>query len=325
MNAVLASTRVRIVVLLAAALVIGAVMDAFDLNPAASQAVQLQSVPVTDDPGLDPGASAWDDARSIDVPLTAQGVTYPRGGFGAESVTLRAVNTQEKIYIRVDWRDGSQDDKPISLDAFSDAVALEFPAQASVSTPSICMGQADGAVNIWHWRAILQEEGRPTWRASRPNLYVDDDLWQRIEPDLAYPAYYVGNPISGAIGGPVTDLTSQAFGTLAPTETQLTRGAGAWEDGVWSVVFERDLRVSADDEAALGGGVTTDMAVAVWDGARGDRDGQKAVSQFVKLSIPATMTVSDDETLDLVLLFAGGAVAVVAAAAVFWWMVHEAE
>lgn len=325
MNAVIGSARVRIVLLLAAALITGAIMDAVGLNPAASQAIQLQSVPVADDPGLDPAASAWDGARSIEVPLTAQNIAYPRGGFGAESVTLRAINTQDKLYLRVDWRDQSQDDRPVSLDAFSDAVALEFPARASVSTPSICMGQSDGAVNIWHWRAVLQNGGRPTWRESRPNLYVDDDPWQRIEPDLAYPARYLDNPISGALGGPVTDLTARAFGTLTATETQLTRGSGTWEDGVWSVVFERDLPVSADDEAALGGGTTTDMAVAVWDGARGDRDGQKSVSQFVKLSIPATMTVTDDDALDVFLLFAGGAIALAGAAAVFWWMVHETE
>lgn len=319
--------RAQVALLLAAALAIGAAMSALRLTPAASQTVKLESAPVDDDPGLDPNAGAWSAAKPIDVPLTAQNVTYPLGGAGAKGVTLRALNTQDRLYVRVDWKDDSRDDRLTTLTDISDAVALEFPAQASVSTPSICMGQANGGVNIWHWRAVLEGTNRTAWQRAHPNSYSDDDPWQRIEPtasDLAFPARSLGNPISGALGGPVTDLTAQAFGTLAPTKSQLTQGAGTWKDGRWSVVFARDLKVSADDEAALGGGVTTDMAVAVWDGHNGDRDGQKAVSQFVKLSIPATMKVSQDNTAETILLFAVGAAALAGAAAVFWWIVREA-
>ena len=316
--------RAQVAFLLAAAFGAGALMNALDLNPAASQTVQVQSAPVQDDPGLDASAAAWSKATPIDVPLTAQNVTYPFGGGSVPRVTVRALNTRDRLYVRVDWADSTKDDRLAKLTDFSDAVAVEFPSQATVSTPSICMGQANGAVNIWQWRAVLEGSDRPA--QDHPNRYIDDDPWRRIDPkaaDLAYPARYVGNPISGVKGTPVSDLTAQAFGTLAPTQNQLAHGKGVWQDGRWSVVFARDLNTNAPDEAKLGGGVTTDMAVAIWDGARGDRNGQKSVSQFVKLAIPAQMVVREDRTGELILLLGGGAAALAIAAAVGWWMVHE--
>ncbi len=315
--------RVQVMVLLGLALAVAAFMNSFDLDIAASQTTQLKSTGVADDPGLDPSASIWKKAGSINVPLTAQGLTYPLGGGGIKKVTLRALNTEEKLFVRVEWSDSSQDDELASLDDLSDAVALEFPAKSSVSTPSICMGQADGAVNIWHWRAVLEGTKRPAWRESRPNGYVDDDPWQRVEPRLKFPAEYVGNIIAAG-NGPVTDLTAEAFGTLSPTANQLTSGAGRWEHGRWAVVFQRDLGVSAGDEASLGRGVSTDMAVAVWDGSNGDRNGQKSVSQFVKLTVPAELELAgEDDAVGTVLLVGGIVIALALAGAVGYWVVRR--
>ena len=313
--------HVRVALLLAVALASGALLNILDVHPAASQSLPLSSLAVQDDPGLDPGARAWSRASALDVPLSVQNLIYPlvKRPNGPASVTLRAINTRTTLYVRVEWADPTRDDRLQTLTDFTDAVAVEFPTQANVSTPAICMGVAGGGVNIWQWRAVLQGGDGLQWRAAHPDMYVDDDPWQHVQPDLAFPARNVGNPVSGAFTGPVNDLTAQAFGTLAPTAGQLTRGIGQWANGRWSVVFARDLTTTADDEAALGGGVTTDMAVAVWDGSQGDRNGQKVVSQFITLSIPATFTVRSTKVADA-LPFIGLAVLVIAAAGgVLWW------
>lgn len=318
----LASRRYgRVALLLVAALVCGALLNLFDVQPAASQSLPLSSLAVQDDPGLDPGARAWSRASALDVPLSTQNVAYPivKRSNGPASVTLRAINTRTTLYVRVEWADPTRDDRLQTLTDFSDAVAVEFPTQANVSAPAICMGVADGGVNIWQWRAVLEGGNGLKWREAHPDMYVDDDPWQHVQPDLAFPARKVGNPVSGATPGSVNDLTAEAFGTLAPTAGQLTRGIGQWANDRWSVVFARDLTTTADDEAALGGGVTTDMAVAVWDGSQGDRNGQKAVSKFIMLSIPATLVERSTRPAGA-LPFIGLAVLLIAAAGgVLWW------
>jgi complex iron-sulfur molybdoenzyme family reductase subunit gamma len=289
------------------------VFNALDIQLAASQTATLQSYPVLEGPGLDPMAAAWDDATPLEVPVTSAvaGITPV-----SPSATLRAINTTDKVYLRLEWEDSSQDDRLTTITDFTDSAALEFPSAGGVSTPAICMGQADSAVNIWQWRAVLQGDGLAAWDATHPRDSVDANPFDDTgEPDMAYPARVAGNVVSGVTGKPVLDLTAQAFGTLSPTASQLVNGQGVWQDGRWYVVFERDLAVNAPDEVALKGGALTDMAVALWDGSQGDRDGQKAVSQFVKLSIPAKMTAPGDVSGGDLFLTIGLPLLILAAAA----------
>lgn len=275
--------------LLTAALLVAVMLNAVQVNPAASQTLVLQSAAVDRDPGSDPNAKAWDQANAITVPLTGQLVTYPRGGGTVPSATVRALHTKKRLYVRIDWSDTTRDDRAAASD-FSDAVAVQFPVKGTISIPSICMGQADAAVNIWYWKAVLEGKGLPPLYQVYPHMHTDLDLFSLSDPDapdIAYPARYVGNPASGVRASPVQALTARAFGTLSPTASQSVEGKGVWQDGRWSVVFVRDFNVEAPDEAALSLGTKTDMAVAVWDGSRGERNGQKSVSQFIRLTIPA--------------------------------------
>jgi complex iron-sulfur molybdoenzyme family reductase subunit gamma len=295
------------------------VFNALDIQLAASQTATLQSYPALEAPGMDPMAAAWDDAAPLQVPVTSSVAGIAPG---APSATLRAINTQDRVFIRLDWEDESRNDRLTTLTDFTDSAALEFPAAGGVSTPSICMGQADSAVNIWHWKAVLQGDGLAAWDVTHPRDSVDANPFDDTgEPELAFPARFVGNPVSGATGRAVLDLTAQAFGTLSPTTSQLVNGNGVWQDGRWYVVFERELSVSAPDEVALKGGGLTDMAVAIWDGSQGDRDGQKAVSQFVKLSIPSKMTAPGGVSGgDLFLMLGVPGLMVIAAGAVAFFL-----
>jgi complex iron-sulfur molybdoenzyme family reductase subunit gamma len=297
------------------------IFNALGIQLAASQTATLQSHPLLEAPALDPMAPAWDDATPLQVPVTSSvaGLTP-----SAPSATLRAINTTDRVYIRLDWEDGSRNDQLTTITDFSDSAALEFPAAGGVTAPAICMGQADSAVNIWHWKAVLQGGGLAAWDLTHPRDSVDANPFDDTgEPELAYPARAVGNPISGTTGRSVLDLTATAFGTLSPTASQLVNGQGVWQDGRWYVVFERELSVDAPDEVALKGGALTDMAVAIWDGSQGDRDGQKAVSQFVKLAIPSKVAAPTDVGGgDLFLMLGVPGLMVVAAGAVAFFLVR---
>ncbi|MBI3329137.1 MAG: hypothetical protein HYZ81_20835 [Nitrospinae bacterium] len=56
------------------------------------------------------------------------------------------------------------------------------------------------------------------------------------------------------------------------------KGQGLYVAGRWKVVFARELRSKGPFDVQLQEGGTFPVAFAVWDGAKGDRDGQKAVS-----------------------------------------------
>jgi complex iron-sulfur molybdoenzyme family reductase subunit gamma len=81
-------------------------------------------------------------------------------------------------------------------------------------------------------------------------------------------------------------LVSYAFGTLSPASVQDVQGRGMRiGNDRWAVVFSKPYVSTGVDQATFSDGQTTDMAVAVWNGSEGDRNGRKSVSQFVTLSI----------------------------------------
>jgi hypothetical protein len=97
----------------------------------------------------------------------------------------------------------------------------------------------------------------------------------------------VGNPRSQAVRpSSVEDLNAVGFGTLTsqPVDRQEVRGASAHRDGVWRVVMSRELAVDDPNDAPLEPGTGTTAAFAVWDGSRGDRNGQKSVSVWLTLA-----------------------------------------
>lgn len=264
-----------------------------ETNLAAAQTPVLTAQRVDTDPGLDPSAAVWAGAPPTEVVLTAQRITFPAGG-SVPMVEARALHHDETLYVRLTWTDETLNDRSFATEDFSDAVAIEFPADAASSVPSVCMGQADAGVNIWYWRAD-SETGIPATAAdAQPNALVD--LYPS-EDDLFYPARAAGNPIALADGS-VQNLVAQAFGSLAPAVDQTVTGSGAHADGAWSVVIARPFAGSTEDEASFAVGSTTDVAFAVWDGANQERNGQKSVSQFLRLELSDAAVTAAPEPPD---------------------------
>jgi len=86
---------------------------------------------------------------------------------------------------------------------------------------------------------------------------------------------------------PVEDLVAGGFGTLTsePAEGQNVQGNGTWENGRWRVVFNRDLASSESEDVTFKAGQVYSVAFAAWDGANGERNGQKSTSQWVSLQL----------------------------------------
>jgi hypothetical protein len=282
-----------------AVLAVAAALQFAGVNPAASQTLRLPAYQVDSDPGLDPESGAWDDSLAVKVPLTAQAGVYATGGGGVPTVTARAVHYNGRLYVKLEWDDKTKDESTFRVQDFADAVALEFPAKIAGSTvPAICMGQADAGVNIWQWRADSEaglKDPVDVYAGALVDAYPSKET-------LFYTAREAGNPYANPEAGPVQTLVSRTFGSLTPAANQDVQGKGVYKDGRWSVVFTRAYSGADGDQATFSDGARTDMAVAVWNGSDGDRNGRKSVSQFVTLTIAATAAPGSDSNTTTVVI-----------------------
>lgn len=249
-------------------------------NPAVSQTAEVTVWGARDDPGLDPGAPVWSQIAPLEVPLSAQGMTYPQGTLSVPTLGVRAVMHQRALYVRVSWQDPTRDDVTARTEQFSDAVALQFPANAAASVPSVCMGQADAGVNIWQWRADSERGVQAALADAFPRAAIDA-VPTTVGP--LYPARAAGNPYAATDAGPVQNLVATGFGTLGPAPEVAVSGRGVYQGDGWAVVFRRPFSAAGPDQPSFSVGQQTDLALAVWNGSKGDRNGMKSVSSFVRL------------------------------------------
>ena len=276
--------------MVALAVGVAALFTALDVVPAASQGATLRAWKV--DPSqdfTDPWSGVWSKVDPSVVALSAQNATKPLGGGEVATVKARALQDGARLYVMLEWNDKTRDVTVNGQTVFADAAAVELPAIAGVSIPSFCMGGATATVNIWHWKGVWQEDidsGYTTGRDRYPDGFVDA---YPLKDDPAYQtARAAGNPLSQTNRAtPVENLVAASFGTLTTADLQDVGGEGAWKDGKWRVVFQRPL-TTADGYPSLAAGDLTNVAFAVWDGNKGNRDGIKSVSQFLNLSVSAS-------------------------------------
>ncbi len=276
----LPSRRTRILTV-GVGLAVAAILQVLGANPAVSQSTSLIAMRIEQAPTLDPEDAAWKRAPAVEMALTAQSVSYPFGGGSVPAARVQAMHDNSTLFVRVSWNDTTEDNSTVAPEDFADAVAVEFPAVAATSTPSICMGQADSGVNIWQWRADSERPLPTTASELHPDGYVDE---YPSTDDLYFPARAAGNPYAGA-RGPVQDLVAVGFGTLGPAADQSVEGKGVRGRSSWSVVFARPFASPDASRPTFAVGTTTDMSVAAWDGAADDRNGKKSISAFLRLSV----------------------------------------
>jgi complex iron-sulfur molybdoenzyme family reductase subunit gamma len=260
-------------------LLVAAILRVAEANPAMAQTQSIGVWRVDAAPVMDGSAPEWQSILPVFLPTTSQQVTPPMGGGAIERIAVRAVHHEDTIYVMLEWTDDTADEQTDSYEAFSDAAAVQFPAEAGSEVPAICMGQADKAVNIWQWRADQQADPP----ALPENGYVD--LYPSTD-DLYFPAREAGNPLSQtASRAAVRNLVAGGFGTLEVSDQGELQGNAVHQDGRWMVVFSRPLVATGDMQPTIDGSGPVDVAFAVWDGSLGERNGMKSVSAFTQLRV----------------------------------------
>lgn len=268
--------RRRFWVILLVAALIGTAIHLLEVKPAVAQSPILTAWRSVDDPGLDPTSDVWDDIPPSLVQLAAQSVTPPMSQTRPRVLTVKALHHNGTLYVNLHWADSTADERTDAVGVFADAVAVQFPAVAEATVPAICMGQADEAVNIWHWRA----DSQAGISAIPRNGYVD--LYPAVD-ELHYPAAAAANPMIAA--APVQNLVAGGFGTLSALDGQDIKGIGTHADTGWTVTMARSFGSPGELQPAFHTGGSMDVAFAVWNGASGDRNGQKSVSSFIRMAL----------------------------------------
>ncbi|MFQ5450843.1 MAG: ethylbenzene dehydrogenase-related protein [Nitrospinaceae bacterium] len=257
----------------AAILTVGALLGLAACSPSGAEVEAcleegscIAALEVRDIPGnlpLNPDDPFWDSPRgpdTITVELGPQMITNPKWPDPAiKKVTLGAVRNKGGIAILMEWEDPTVDNRYGPSDYYTDQAALMFPLVARKDAPSITMGNENQTVNIWQWKAIWEKEGR-SGRNKR--------LRER------------GNFLQDRVS-PVEDLNAEGFSTLTIQEQQDVKGRGLWRDKRWRVIFKRSLTDA--DSLDVQFRHSMQMAVAVWDGANRERNGQKGIAGWILL------------------------------------------
>ncbi|MEW6271128.1 MAG: ethylbenzene dehydrogenase-related protein [Thermodesulfobacteriota bacterium] len=242
----------------------------------------------------DPADPAWDEAPEYRATLLLQDMVEPRLlAPSTPEVRVRALTDGARLAVRLEWADAAPDDLPGPA-RFSDACALQLPAQAAADVPAPQMGEAGRPVEITYWRASWQAtvDGRPDdVKALYPGAAVDAYPFEAasLEPGSPEqvamakryaPARALGNDLAGPREQPVQDLVSEGPGTLRPAERARSDGRGRRTPSGWAVVLVRPL------SPLHGAGDTPrQVAFAVWSGENGEVGARKMRTGWVPLRI----------------------------------------
>jgi mono/diheme cytochrome c family protein len=203
-------------------------------------------------------------------------------------LTVRAVHDGRTIAVRLTWRDATRDDSPVRPEDFEDMAAVQFVK--GPTEPFLGMGAADAPVELWFWQASWTARGRADVETAHPNMVVD--MYPFEKPggathtiDRQPPEFITGKAAGNLRSDPNRGFTGSGLGakgfgsvTMRPRASQLVAAGGAWADGRWTVTLRRPLAVPAEAGLTVTAGERVSAAIALWDGAARDRNGQKLVS-----------------------------------------------
>lgn len=246
-----------------------------------------------------PDDAAWAKAEPMDMRLAGQVVAPPRWqNPSIELVTVRAVASDKEIAFLVQWDDpfkdaihdeGQEIDTkeltkvggynsyadpydmvPRKLETFRDSVALQFPVKPQDGTkrPHFLRGEASNPVQLWVWKADLEEQGKPS-----------------VEEAVA---------------------RSWKQPPKAMDEKQrFVQGKAQWAEGRWSVVMKRALLTPDGSGVQFTEGTFVPMSVNTWDGSNGEHGLLMGVSTWHYVFLEAPIPLGVFGTTGLAVLLTG--------------------
>ncbi|MFN3974460.1 MAG: ethylbenzene dehydrogenase-related protein [Dehalococcoidia bacterium] len=265
---------------------------------------------------LDPLAEAWKGAAPLTVPLSPQVLVKPRlYRAGVEQLQVRALYDHQRIAFLLEWKDSQKDAQLHTVASFRDAVAIQFPADPSRPIPHFAMGEPGNPVVIYQWKADWDMAPDADVDTAHPGMAVDfypfagkapgeiakgadyggppQPLWPSAKPFNT--AWWAQNPLADPDlkrKTSVEKLSAAGFASLThqPPQEQDGIGKAVYREDGWHVVLSIP-RQQTNFRFSEGGVVPINFAV--WDGANGERGGEKAISSwsFLALERPTSIGV----------------------------------
>ena len=153
---------------------------------------------------------------------------------------------------------GAQNVVPRLLETFRDSVAMQFPVKnpEGAKKPYFFRGDSSNPVNLWLWKADLEEAGQPS---------IED----------------------GNAAGYRQPLKAQ------PTESQNVKGKGIWKEGSWRVVMKRPLKTEDKNDIQFEKGKFVPFSLNTWDGSNGEHNLLMSLStwNYVVMEASTPLTV----------------------------------
>lgn len=240
-----------------------------------------------------PDDVAWESIPEVPIRVVSLWWYFDRP---EADLRLQAAHDSRLLALRLTWRDESADVSAGRHETFGDAAAVQL--YKGDQEPFVGMGASDAPTEIWLWRADasavrmedvnprivvdiypLTEAVVPTAEYDRPGT---DDTIQHV---LGLPARAAKNPLASLDRGAASALEAAGPGTLSfrlPVGKAVS-AEGLWSDGEWRATFTRPLALRGLQGVLLRAGGRCSSALALWDGGRAERDGQKQVSIWQEL------------------------------------------
>lgn len=249
----------------------------------------------------DPFSMNWNNVKEVELAL----ISLWQRDTPIDRVSVKVVSDGKEIALRLEWEDPTKDDGALHDSKFGDAAAVQFPMDIT-SDPFFGMGDTSFAVNIWQWKSWWETDRvgfsgiNSAFPKNAADLYLFDIAGRStaeyfVSKDSAKnlsmtwnAGWGSGNILSVQSDKPsVEDLNARGFGTLTTQGTagQNVRGRGTWKNGKWTVVFTRTLASDEPNDVVMKTDQKIPVALAIWDGSLADRNGQKMVTNWYKLTI----------------------------------------
>ncbi len=238
-----------------------------------------------------PEDPAWEAVPEVRIPLMALWWRET----SIEAVTVKAAHDGQRLVFRLAWKDPTRDTNGIRQTSFPDGAAIQLTADAS--PPLFAMGAQGQMVNIWHWKALWDEDRKDfqdvgtAFPAVVADAYYGSEKGWKSGP-LDDPTFRPADKVRNLISSPhrttrVEDANAAGVGTFTSqaANKQNVEGSSTWKDGIWSLQVGREFQARDRGDVPLRAGVRLSVAFAVWDGSSGDRNGQKSVSIWNTLTL----------------------------------------
>lgn len=207
------------------------------------------------------------------------------------NLQLRALHNGKEIGFLVSWEDPNSSDIEMAS-RFRDSVAVQLPVDRE-GPVGVVMGQRGRPVHLMHWRASWQrsiEKGTHTIRDAFPNAVSDvspEDLMKEEQARSYYPAQASGNAMAlRQRTSPIEELVAEGFGSITSQDEQRAQGGGVFSGTRWDVAIVIPM-AGKENQASLKAGDKTSVAVAVWNGGKGDRGARKQFADWTGLELEA--------------------------------------